>query len=161
MFFFANELENETTVDTTFCNTEPKAIIESYDDSFIEPKFNGERKRLTFDEKLEFYNMNNSIVFDDKASHKFTVESGFKYIIKPSRSERNKELVKPSLVEIKYTERSKGFMIRYLESTLRQIIRQRFREQEDYDIPKGCKKNKYVILHFDIENDIPQYLEEV
>ena len=96
---------------------------------------------------------------NNQASGTVIVQSGFKYIIKPSKSEVNKALVKPSIVEIKYTEHSKEFMILNLKITLDQIIHRNFRDQKDYDILKTCKREKHVILHFNIENDFPQYFK--
>ena len=160
--FIADELENKTTVCKILCNTEPKAKMKNHDDSFPEPKLKRGRKRITFDEQLELYNVNYSLVFDNKASDTVTVQSGFKYIIKPSKSEGNKELVKPSLVEIKYTEHSKKFMILNLKTILYQIISMDYREQKDYrTINPSKKEEKHVILHFDIENDFPEHFKIV
>ena len=147
----ADELVNREfcTVCRILFNTEPKAKTENHD----------ERKGITFDEKLERYKRNNSIDLDGKSSDAVTVTSYFNYFIKPDYSKLNKELVKPSLVEIKYTEQNEDFMILNLKTTLYQIIHRCYREQKDYDNLKSCKQEKHVILHFDTENDFPQYIK--
>ena len=165
--FTADELENETTVCRVSRNyvkaaknlfkTQSKTETETHDHSSPELKSVKEEKIITFDETFELYNMH--VFSNNQASGTVIVQSGFKYIIKPSKSEVNKALVKPSIVEIKYTEHSKEFMILNLKITLDQIIHRNFRDQKDYDILKTCKREKHVILHFDIENDFPQYFK--
>ena len=159
IYFIALELENVKTVYTFSCNAEPKAKTENHGNNFTELKLKRERKRITFDETLELYNLNKSLVFDEKGSDTVTVKSYFKYFIKPSEPEGNKQLVKPSLVEIEYTEHTEEFMILNLKTILYKIIHQSYRQQKDYDILNFSKQEKHVILHFNIESDFPHYLE--
>ena len=168
--FTADELEHETTVCKLSCSnvkgaknpvkTEPKTETQTHDQSFTEAILEKE-KIITFDEAFELYNMNNSLLSNNHTSDAVIVQSKFKYIIKPSKSGVNKELVKPSIVEIKYTEHSRDFMILNLKITLDQIISRHYRHQKDYEVLKPCKSEKHVILHFDIENDFPQYFKMV
>ena len=165
--FTADELEDETTVCKLSCSNviglknllkaEPKNETQAHDQSFTEPISEEAKRRITFDETFELYNMNDLIISSNQTVDTVIIQSTFKYIIKPSKSEVNKELVKPSIVEIKYTDSSKEFMVLNLKITLDQIICQDYRDQKDYDILKPCKREKHVILHFDIENDFPQY----
>ena len=168
--FTADELEHETTVCKLSCSnvkgaknpvkTEPKTETQTHDQSFTEAILEKE-KIITFDEAFEIYNMNNSLLSNNHTSDAVIVQSKFKYIIKPSKSGVNKELVKPSIVEIKYTEHGRDFMILNLKITLDQIISRHYRHQKDYEVLKPCKSEKHVILHFDIENDFPQYFKIV
>ena len=165
--FTADELEDETTVCKLSCGnvvgaknllkTEPKNETQAHDQSFTEPILEKAEKRITFDETFELYKKNNFVLSSNETVDTVIIQSTFKYIVKPSKSEINKELVKPSIVEIKYTDNSEEFMVLNLKITLDQIIRQDYRDQKDYDILKPCKREKHVILHFDIENDFPQY----
>ena len=110
-------------------------------------------KQITFDETFELYHMNDSTSYSDRG----IVESGFKYIIKPRKSELNVKLVKPSFFEIKYTECTKGLMMQNLKMVLDQIICGAHRDQKDMELLKYWGSEKHVILHFDIQNDFPQY----
>ena len=178
--FTANELENEITYCKLPCNNatdaknllmkRPRTQTETHDHSVTKPKLGKGKvgkddvgknkncfKQITFDETFELCKMNDSASSTDRK----IVKSGFKYIIKPSKSKLNVKLVKPSIVEIRYTELSKELMILDLKMILEQIICQKYRNQEDYDILKLCKSEKHVILHFDIQNDFPQYFNMV
>ena len=53
---------------------------------------------ITFNETFELYNMH--VFSNNQASDAVIIQSDFKYIIKPSKSEVNKESVKPSIAEI-------------------------------------------------------------
>ena len=157
--FTADELEDETTVCKLSCSNviglknllkaEPKNETQAHDQSFTEPISEEAKRRITFDETFELYNINDLVVSSNQTVDTVIIQSTFKYIIKPSKSEVNKELVKPSIVEIKYS--SKEFMVVNLKIILDQIICQDYRDQKDYDILKPCKREKHVILHFDIE----------
>ena len=169
--FTADDLKDEPTVLQLSYNDikgennpfkpEPKSETENHDHSFLEPILEKGEKEITFDEIFELCSMNDAVFSNSQASHAVTVQTNFQYIIKPSKSEVNKELVKPSIVEIKYTKHSKEFMILNLKNTLDQIIHHKYRDQKDYDLLKSCNQEKYVILHFDIENDFPQYFRIV
>ena len=164
--FTANELEYETTVcKLSYSNVvgvknllkaEPKNESQSHDQSLTEPILEKAKKKITFDETFELYNMSDLVLLNNQTGDTVIIKSRFEYIIKPSKSEVNKELVKPS---IKHTDNSKEFMILKLKNILEQIICQKYRDEEDYDILCLCKWEKHVILHF--ENDIPQYFRFV
>ena len=178
--FTVSELDDGTTVCELSCNSlkgakslskkRPKVQADTLDHSVTKPKLGkrkvgkddvGENKnyfkQITFDETFELYKMNDL----GSSSSKGIVKSCFKYIIKPSKSEVNVNLVKPSIVEIKYTELSQELMILNLKMILEKIICQKYRDQEDYNILKLYKSEKIVILHFDIQNDFPQYFSIV
>ena len=174
--FTANELEDETTILKFSCNNAKgaKSIIQAHpktqtatsDHGGTKPKLEKEKvrkddgggnknhfKQITFDETFELYHMNDSTSYSDRG----IVESGFKYIIKPRKSELNVKLVKPSFFEIKYTECTKGLMMQNLKMVLDQIICGAHRDQKDMELLKYWGSEKHVILHFDIQNDFPQY----
>ena len=169
--FTADDLENETTVCHLSYNNiigaknlfkpESKTETENHDHNSLEPILQKGEKGIIFDESFELYDMNDAVFSNSPASHTVTVQTNFQYIIKPSKSEVNKELVKPSIVEIKYTKDSKEFMILNLKNTLDEIVHQNYRDQKDYKLLESCNQEKYVILHFDIENDFPQYFRIV
>ena len=169
--FTANELEYETTVcKLSYSNVvgvknllkaEPKNESQSHDQSLTEPILEKAKKKITFDETFELYNMSDLVLLNNQTGDTVIIKSRSEYIIKPSKSEVNKELVKPSTVEIKHTDNSKEFMILKLKNILEQIICQKYGDEKDYDILCLCKWEKHVILHFDIENDIPQYFRFV
>ena len=182
--FTANQLEDETAIcelssnnavgAKTLFKAQAKMETKAHDHSVTKSKLGREKvgkdvegenknlfKKITFDETFELYNMDDSVSSRNKASNRDIVKSGFRYIIKPSKSEFNVKLVKPSIVEIKYTEDSKEHMIINLKKILGQIICHDYRDHKDYDILKPCKSEKHVILHFDIQNDFPQYFNMV
>lgn len=66
-----------------------------------------------------------------QASDVVIIQSDFKYITKPTISEVNKELVKPNIVKIRYTEHSKEFMILNLKITFDQTVHRNYRDQKD------------------------------
>ena len=174
--FTANELEDETTILKFSCNnakgaksiiqTHPKTQTVTSDHDGTKPNLGKEKvrkddgggnknhfKQITFDETLELYHMNDSASYSDRD----IVESGFKYIIKPRKSELNVKLVKPSFFEIKYTECTEGLMMQNLKMVLNQIICGAHRDQKDMELLEYWGSEKHVILHFDIQNDFPQY----
>ena len=174
--FTANELKDETTILKFSCNnakgaksiiqTHPKTQTVTSDHDGTKPNLGKEKvrkddgggnknhfKQITFDETLELYHMNDSASYSDRD----IVESGFKYIIKPRKSELNVKLVKPSFFEIKYTECTEGLMMQNLKMVLNQIICGAHRDQKDMELLKYWGSEKHVILHFDIQNDFPQY----
>ena len=167
--FTANELEYETTVCKLSCSNvvdvknllkaEPKNESQSHNQSLTEPILEKAKKKITFNKIFELYNMSDLVLLNNQTGDTVIIKNRFEYIIKPSKSEVNKELVKPSTVEIKHTDNSKEFMILKLKNILEQIICQKYRDEKDYDILCLCKWEKHVILHF--ENDISQYFRFV
>ena len=176
--FTANELEGEAVTcelsrnnakgAKSIIKVHPKTQTVTHDHSDTKPKPEKEKvrkdarggnknhfKQITFDETLELYHMNDPASCSDRD----IVQSDFKYIIKPRKSELNIKLLKPSFVEIRYTKRTEDLMIQNLKKVLEEIIRGTYRDQKDRNIVKCLKK--LVILHFDMQNDFPQYFSEM
>ena len=164
--FTANDLEDEDTVCKLPCNSiiganksESKTETEDHDQSALEPIYEKGVKGTTFDEIFELYSMKGVVYSNSQATA--TVKTNFQFVIKPIISEVNRKLVKPSIVEIKYSQHSKEFMLLNLKNTLDQIISHNYRDQKDYDLLESCSQIKHVILHFDIEDDFPKYFRKV
>ena len=67
--------------------------------------------------------------------------------------------VKPSIAQI---NGSKEFMIKQLADILDKIFKRTYREKKDYyRVDKDCEVDKHVILHFDVQNDIPECFHAV
>ena len=114
-------------------------------------------KKLTLDEAFEY-----SVSSETGASKK--IVSTFKHI-QPVKCGHNITCEMPSLVEINYSENSAKFKI-LLIFILKRIITRFCEYRRDYDIrdledltniPKNVKR--YVILHFDSQNDIPEIFD--
>ena len=111
-------------------------------------------KKITFDETFEFYYRNRLVSPIDKCNAKLTVKSYFTYSMEPVQCGLMIKSVKPSIAQI---NGSKEFMIKQLADILDKIFKRTYREKKDYyRVDKDCEVDKHVILHFDVQNDIPE-----
>ena len=110
-------------------------------------------RKFTFDETFEFYYRNHSISLIDKRSTRLIVKSHFTYSMEAIRRGLKIKSVKPSFAII---NGSKEFMIKRLSDILDKIFKRTYREKKDYRVDQDCEVDKHVILHFDVQNDIPE-----
>ena len=110
-------------------------------------------RKFTFDETFEFYYRNHSVSLIDKCNTRLTVKSHFTYSMEPIQRGLMIKSVKPSIAII---NGSKEFMIKRLSDILDKIFKRTYREQKDYRVDQDCEVDKHVILHFDVQNDIPE-----
>ena len=116
--------------------------------------------RLTFDEALEYCETSSD---DRKIAKK--IENIFCHI-KSTKCGHNVTFAIPSVYQINHSKNSNEFGI-LLALVLRVIFRDGKENWNRYDISElenitnGYEGKKTVILHFDVQNDIPQYLQLV
>ena len=158
--FTAKELKDKST---TF-NLPLQDINETYP-HFLRnawKEIGNEDKHFTFDEIFEFYYRNKDPVFssDESSAGRF-VESHFKNIIEPSERGLKIKSDKPSIAVINYAEGgNKESMIKSLSKLFDKIIYQSYRDEEVYERTFGyCLLDKHVVLHFDVQNNIPEYFD--
>ena len=110
-------------------------------------------KKFTFDETFEFYYRNHLVSLIDNCNTRLIVKSYFTYSMEPIQRGLMIKSVKPSIAII---NGSKELIVERLSDILDKIIKRTYREKNDYRVEQGCKVKKHVILHFDVQNDIPE-----
>ena len=116
-------------------------------------RYSNEYRKFTFDETFEFYYRNHSKSRADRCNNRLIVESHFTYSMEPIQRGLMIKSVKPSIAII---NGSKELIVERLSDILDKIIKRTYREKNDYRVEQGCKVKKHVILHFDVQNDIPE-----
>ena len=115
---------------------------------------------LTFDEALEYY-----ATFNDNQKITKKIESTFFHIFS-NKCAHNVNLEIPSMYQINHPKNSNEFQI-LLALVLQEIFRcfeedgNRCHISELENLTYGYEGEKFVIVHFDVQNDIPQYFQLV
>lgn len=113
------------------------------------------------DETFEFYyRINDSASSIDQSIARDIVQSQFKNILEPSQCSLKIKSVKLSITIINHEEGSnEEFKILILSKMLDKIIDKTYRNKEDYQALGYRIVIKHVVLHFDMQNDVPDYFD--